>query len=591
MLNVKFSEFYKYQELEDFLFEAEKMYGQCVNLKNLTQTPEGRNVYLVEITDSETGMAEKKGAYYIQACVHAQEGASTTVALYIIKQLLERTEYRNLLKKIAFYIIPRVNPDGTEYAITKKASIRSRFGKVYGKNRLIPKDLNGDGYILTMRWEEPTGPMKEDDVDTRIMVRRQPGDKGPFYQVITEGIIEDFDGEQYSINNVGTVRNVINPKEIKEQRDIDFNRNWPINWRVDNPNALLYPFSEPEMRAVGNFLVKQPNIFAGIDLHCGCNGILWSAADSDSVMNQEDLECILNIGRVAERITGFPLIKESEYKDSWRQSVTPHGNSNNWVYSKMGISHYVIELGNGFNCAGISTKEYLNADTQTRESIFMRRILKHHDEKENRIFIPWEEYQHPQLGKVEIGGLMQGNGYYMYPFVMKEIAPKVTEFVINHSERHPELIISNVEITKVGTVSINNSSITSISTSASNKTEVIKYTDPLITKTELNKITNDRIYRIRASIANIGGFGTRVMEAGGSIDSNYPVIVKLIIPGEAEILSRTKVFEINKLGALGDSEKVEWFVKVPFEVNAIEKNIIEASHPRAGICMKEVTFD
>ena len=80
MLHIKFSEFYKYHEMESFLLEAEKSYNPYIKLKNLTATPEGRNVYLVEITDPETGTAENKGAYFIQAGVHAQ-AAGTTAAL------------------------------------------------------------------------------------------------------------------------------------------------------------------------------------------------------------------------------------------------------------------------------------------------------------------------------------------------------------------------------------------------------------------------------------------------------------------------------------------------------------------------------
>ena len=74
MLKLKFEEFYKYKEMLDFLFEAKEQYGQFINLTNLAETPEGRAIYLAEITDFRTGPAESKGAYYIQACVHAQEG-------------------------------------------------------------------------------------------------------------------------------------------------------------------------------------------------------------------------------------------------------------------------------------------------------------------------------------------------------------------------------------------------------------------------------------------------------------------------------------------------------------------------------------
>ena len=143
----------------------------------------------------------------------------------------------------------------------------------------------------------------------------------------------------------------------------------------------------------------------------------------------------------------------------------------------------------------------------------------------------------------------------MYPPVMKEIVPKVTEFALYHASRHPELIIANVEVVDVANTSDNIG----------------------------NGNGNEAIYRIRASIGNIGGFSTRVMKAGGSLDSNYPISVKLVIPKGADILSRIKVFEIGALGALGDSENVEWFVKMPLILQGQKQKItIQASHPRAG---------
>lgn len=66
MKKVKFSEFYNYDEMVDFLREAEREYKPMLNLRVLTETPEGRNILLAEITDPSTGTAPEKGAYYIQ---------------------------------------------------------------------------------------------------------------------------------------------------------------------------------------------------------------------------------------------------------------------------------------------------------------------------------------------------------------------------------------------------------------------------------------------------------------------------------------------------------------------------------------------
>jgi len=527
MREIEYKEFYRYNDMISFLDEAQADYKDFINVSSLTCTPEGRKVLLAEITDFSTGPAESKGAYYIQAGLHAQEGAGTTAALHIIKTLMEE-EYKELLKKVAFYIIPCVNPDGTEYALTTRGQIRSRIEILNKKNGLIPKDINGDGLILSMRWKDPAGTMKEDVDDPRLMVRRKPGDKkGPFYRMAIEGMIHDYDGTSI----------------VDGWRGIDFNRNYPAGW-VSDMNSPYYPFSEPEMKAVGDFLISHPNIYAGVDFHCGNCGILRPSMKPDSEMDQSDLELILNIGKIAESITGFPLIHETEYKEAWRIPLALHGHSNDWAYFNMGISHYVIELGNGFNCAGITTKEYFEADPDTRETVFMRRILKYHDDNNSQLFIPWKEYEHPQLGLVEIGGLMEGCGYYMLPAAMRNIIPKTTEFVLRHAGIHPELLISNINTFHVG----------------------------------------KDIFRIRANVSNIGGFGINVMKSGGSYDSRRPAQVKLVFSKGVELLSQVRTFEFEKLEALEHAKSVEWFIKV----RGGDKVIIKASHPRAGICSEDV---
>ena len=521
MLDIFYNEFYKYKELAAFLEEAQKNYPGFIKVRSLAKTPEERDVLLAEITDSSTGSCESKSTYYIQANVHAQEGAGTTAALHVVRTLLTDDGCKELLRRTAFYIIPMFNPDGAEYALTTQGTIRSRNKYVKRRNGLIPKDINGDGRILTMRWKDSAGPMKEDTVDPRIMVHREDGDvRGPFYQIASEGLIEDYDG-------TGIADGI---------RSIDFNRNWPVNWKP-GPGASDYPLEEPEMRSVAEFMVSHPNIFAGVDFHCGCNGILRPSMKPDAEMNQEDLELIINTGREASRITGFPLIHESDYKESWKQPTILNGNSNDWAYSALGISHYVIELGNGFNNSGIATKEYLEADWKTRETSFMRRVLSYHDDNDSKLFVPWEKFDHPQLGEVEIGGLLINNGYYMYPSTMEKVYSRTTDFVLRHAGMQPELIITNVQTVRIG----------------------------------------EGLFKIHATVGNTGGFPANVMR-GGSLNAKQPVRVAIDLNKGTELLSSPSVFEFSELGAHGAVAHAEWFIK-SMEYGSIT---IKACHPKAG---------
>lgn len=522
MQDIRFDSFYKYDEMVDFLKGAAEKHGDYFKMSSICETIEGRSVFLAEITDFKTGPGESKGAYYLQAGIHAKEAAGTTVALHLIHTLLNNPEYKGLLEKVVFYIVPRANPDGTECVLTTNSPVvRSRVELLDRTNGLIPQDINNDGKILKMRWQHPLGKYKEYEGDSRVMVRRQPGDGGPFYDVVTEGIINNYDGT--------TIENGF--------RVLDFNRNYGTGWK-DIDISGKYPFSERETKAIADFGKDHPNIFAGVDIHCGTQAIMRPVYINDYDMNPEDLRLMNKLGKMAEEIIGVPYMTPHDYRQKGTKPSNWPGNSKDWFCYNLGISFFTIELGNGFASSGIFGDEYFNADNETREGEYMARVLKAHDDKNSNIFVPWQEFDHPQLGKVEVGGIIDSYGYYMYPPFIEGISPKVISFIIDHAAYHPELSICNIS-----------------------KDEIA-----------------EGIYRVRASVGNIGGFSTRVIKDGGCFETNIPVKVKIRERDKLEILNSKGVYEIKYLNSLGDNVRLEWFVKAKDG----KEIIIEASHPRGG---------
>ena len=93
----------------DCIEQVRDEFRQYVKIDSLTKTPQGRDVWMLTITNPNQPDIVKPG-YIIFANVHACEFAGTTQCLYIIKTLLE--SYRDtLLKDVVFYIVPRANPD------------------------------------------------------------------------------------------------------------------------------------------------------------------------------------------------------------------------------------------------------------------------------------------------------------------------------------------------------------------------------------------------------------------------------------------------------------------------------------------------
>jgi hypothetical protein len=521
---LKFQSFYRYSEWSKLVSSWEEAHSNLVKVRSLTRTSEGREVTLLEITDFETGDADLKPAYYIQGGVHAIEGAGVTASLHVAYSLLTNIDNHDLLKRMVFYIVPCADPDGTEMALVTQADIRSRFKAPTRKNELVPTDVNGDGYILQMRWIDPLGPFKVHPADHRLMIRRQAGDEqGPFYQVYQEGVISHYDGSS----------------PIRQPKRVDFNRSYPVGWE---PGAgfIDYPFVVPEMRAIADFTLAHPNIFAGVDFHCGTHAILRTNALPDHAFPPEDWRRIVEVGKLAEQITGFPLTSTADYALDAQKNVKLPGNSNDWAYSKLGISHYIVEVGFGYTSLGLTPAEILESDDRKREE-YVLRLLRLHDERGSRMHQDWQPCMHPQLGSIEVGGLMVGNARYMYPPDMADVVPKTTRFVLEHAAMRPILKIENIRVHYLG----------------------------------------DQIYRIRAAVGNIGAFPTDIM-AGGDQEQKRPVTVKL--SGDIEVLSWVELYEFNSLTPLGGSATVEWFVKKNLESSVN----IEAYHPKAGLVQIKV---
>src|SRR5688500_13352557 len=65
--------FYEYDELTEILRSLEKQYPKLAKLESIGQSFEGRDIWLLTITNQETGAHDEKPAMYIDGNIHAGE--------------------------------------------------------------------------------------------------------------------------------------------------------------------------------------------------------------------------------------------------------------------------------------------------------------------------------------------------------------------------------------------------------------------------------------------------------------------------------------------------------------------------------------
>jgi murein tripeptide amidase MpaA len=439
----RFDRYYSYAEMTQQLHSLVAAHPHLAKLESIARTFAGRDVWLVEITNPATGPAAEKPAYYIDAQIHAEEHATSAGALYAIWHLLvnygKDEEVTRLVDTQVFYIIPRINPDGAELALQPPYYNWCGNGRFLpGADRiegLIPEDINGDGYIVWMRVPDPKGEWKKSSQNPEVMIQRKPGEEGgSYYRLYPEGTIRNFNGVDV---------------KVEQPFDGNMNRNFPTNWSPQEYGAGTHPLSEPEVAGMAKFILNHPNICGMCAYHTHGGLILRpSMTRPDSAMGPRDINLYKEIGKVGTELTGYPTI--SIYEDfTPDKTKARRGGLMDWTYEEMGIISFGIELWDLERAAGVDKVGYMNLYPRTEEiqHKVYDYVVKHVGEKGWR---SWKPFDHPQLGPVEIGGMVNIWSYRNPPGAqLEEICRQNILFNLRHAASAPTLRIDDVKITKL----------------------------------------------------------------------------------------------------------------------------------------------
>ncbi|MEW6456378.1 MAG: M14 family metallopeptidase [Acidobacteriota bacterium] len=336
-----------------------------------------------------------------------------------------------------FYIIPTINPDGRDWFIHyPNTPNSSRSGKKPvddDMDGLIDEDgyedLDGDGNICQIRIKDPNGRWKPSSEDPRVMVRCKPDEKGTYTLLGLEGIDNDGDGR---INEDGP-------------GGYDLNRNWPFNWQPEyiQRGAHEYPFSLPETRAVGEFVLKHENIAAFQSYHNFGGMILQGPGQKDTPYAFQDAGIFEYIGKKGEEIIpGYRFV--TVYKDMY----TVWGGELDWFYLGRGVLGFSNELFTSENYFRKKTPPYQERRTRMfepdKEPYDFNDLLLFGD-----TFVDWKPFKHPQFGEVEIGGFKKNFTRMPPSFLLEEECHRNAAFTLFYADCTPQVKIQNVEVKKI----------------------------------------------------------------------------------------------------------------------------------------------
>ncbi len=510
---IKFDSFHGYTGTVNYLKAVAQAYPNLTELMEIGKSTLGKPIYVLVITNMKTGIAldtliplrhsrnevknvppmkrhQGKPGQWICGATHGNEFTGTEVCLYIIDKLLtgyeNDSEIRRLLDEKVFYICPIVNPDGVynsvEAGMFQRSNVMLRDDDGDGRvNEDGPDDLNRDGYITQFRYKDPKGDYVIDDVDSRLMIRLQPGEKTDKqrYSVIQEDLDNDKDGQRGEDPVNG----------------IDLNRNFPEGWfRADGfPGGQGdYPTSAPEVQALAEFFTNYRNILMAQFFHTS-GGFTYRPMGSspDTAVHRKDVAVYdFILGKKYLEIIGEPvpepwqnpeemekfktalrgrtrnryaLDRGYEFPRGWRVSYNEnddrpygYGLQADWIYRQYGAYSVTTELWNPLR--DLPDFPEIREDAPRIE--IQRALLRYQDEKYGgQLFLPWKKFSHPELGEGEIGGwipIYSGNNAYPGEPLLN-VCEKHWQFELFRAKLLPEVVINDVK-TKILYLSDNPSS-------------------------------------------------------------------------------------------------------------------------------------
>jgi len=416
----------------------------------------------------------------------------------------------------------------------------------------VMEDVDGDGRILMMRVPDPDGPWKVCPDEPRLLTRRDPAETGgQYYRLLPEGRIEDYDGILVRVR--------------PDKEGLDLNRNFPVYWRQEHEQegAGPYPTSEPEVRALTHFIASHPNITGGIAFHTFSGVILRPYSyQSDEALPAEDLWTYQKIGQKGTDATGYPAV--SIYHDfRYHPKKVTSGGFDDWLYDHLGMFAWTVEVWSPQRQAGI--KEYKFIDWYREHTLEdERKMLQWSDAVlGGKGYVDWYAFDHPQLGRIELGGWDALYAVDNPPpqFLEQEIAP-FADWLVWHLLISPRLELHEASARPLG----------------------------------------QGTYRVRLVVQNTGWLPTYVTKKAQEKKVVRGVVCEIALPDGATLETGKPREELGQLegraykpaypGFLHDADPTEDRAKVEWAVHAPQGGVVKltARHERAGTVVAEVVL-
>jgi len=433
---IHWNRFYDYAETTELLRKLNKAFPKHSKLKSLGKSHGNREMWVMTITDFADENAHEKPGFWIDGGIHANELQSVEVVVYTAWYLLEMREHNpninRMLKERVFYLCPMMSPDSRDAHFREVNSTHTpRTGQRPvddDRDGLVDEDgfddLNDDGHVTHMRVRNPQGKWKPHSKYPELLVRVEAGEKGEYDMLGIEGFDNNGDGK---VNEDG-------------DGSYDPNRNWPWGWQPEyvQRGAHRYPLSINENRMAADFIIAHPNIGGGQSYHNTGGMMIYGPATKSDKIEASDQRVFEHLTAHGERI--MPGYREVRLA---HDLYNGHGVEFDWLYQMRGIYAFTNELFTPFNFFREDREDAIYSNEETRRE-FDKHLLFGDG------IVPWTEVDHPQYGKIEVGGLKKNWVRQPPSFLLEEECHRNMAFTLFHADQMALATVEAVSIKPLG---------------------------------------------------------------------------------------------------------------------------------------------
>lgn len=519
------------KQLADRLAKLGRNDSRIVRVQSAVRSIARNDIWLAELGSGKEAERRRRPALLVVGGIEGDDLAGSAIALHWLERLATEYEKDDNIKKLldttTLYVVPRLNPDAAErfFGHPKTETQTSLLPVDDDRDGLTnedgPEDLNKDDLITSLRIKDPAGEFILDPKDPRLLLKadRARGEIGE-WRLLTEGIDNDKD-EAWNEDGPGGV---------------NFNRNFPFEYRPFAPDAGKYQVSELETKWLADFVVEHPNIAAVFTFGGPDNLVQTPKGEAGgkrpaTALHEGDLPVYRELGKAWRKAIGLNkeltgssrpgAFADYMYFDRGRLSLTACAWTPAIQIAVAKKSAPETEKKQGEETAVKEKQVEENKGEADKRNEDERAFLRWLDENAPDRFIPWKEIAHPDFPnkKVEVGGFVPFAKTVPPPKILAELADQQSAFLTDLAGKLPRIGFRKAEAKPLG----------------------------------------EGVYEIKVELENTGYLPTALAQ-GEIVREVHPTRVRIEADDPA-ILGGTRTVRLGTIPGSGSAKEVTWIVR------------------------------